>query len=166
MKLIFKLVTILLVFSAITSAQTPAQTVPDFTFYKFNGSSFTNKHLDKGKFLFFIFFDTECEHCQHAIKYLNDHNIELNKTAMYLLTLDDKEKVKQFMNTYGKNLQNKTNITFLQDVKNEFIIKFKPEKYPSIFLYSASKKLLLYDDNEQNLFMFLAKIKTWSPSSN
>ena len=47
------------------AAQVPAATVPDFTFYKFNKTAFANKDLSAGKILFFVFFDTECDHCQH-----------------------------------------------------------------------------------------------------
>jgi len=38
------------------------------------------------------------------------------------------------------------------------MLKFKPRKYPSIFLYSAKKELIMYDDNEQNLSRFSQKI--------
>ena len=38
-------------------AQKPAQTIPDFTFYKLDKTPFTNKNVAKGKDVIFIFFD-------------------------------------------------------------------------------------------------------------
>ncbi len=140
------------------TAQTPAATIPDFTFYKFDKTAFTNKDLTTGKKIFFVFFDTECDHCQHGIRYLNQHQKELDKVAVYLLTMDNQVKAADFLNRYGNNLINKKNILILQDTKNQFILKFSPRKYPSLFLYSPQKKLMLYDD-EKNLYKFLEKIK-------
>jgi hypothetical protein len=62
------------------------------------------------------------------------------------------------MNKYGSNLKAKKNVTILQDIRNEFIQKFGARKYPSLFLYSTKKELMLYEDNEQNLFRFIQKI--------
>ena len=72
--------------------------------------------------------------------------------------LDSQEKIAAFMGKYGENLKDKKNVTILQDPKYDFMLKFKPRKYPSIFLYSAKKELIMYDDNEQNLSRFSQKI--------
>ena len=141
------------------TAQQPAATIPEFNFFKFNESSFTNKDLAQGRLLFFVFFDVTCEHCQHAMKEMNQHYNEYTRAAIYLITVDVKARVNSFLDTYAPNLKNNKNVTLLQDLKNEFILKFKPRKYPSMFLYSKEKKLMLYDDNEQNLAAFLQKIK-------
>ena len=108
--------------------------------------------------IFFVFFDTECDHCQHAIQYINHHVQEFKKAAVYLITLDGQEKVTPFMAKYGSGLTNNKNVTLLRDINNEFLTKFRPRKYPSLFLYSAQKKLLLYDDDEQNLPRFTKQI--------
>jgi len=142
------------------AAQTPALTIPDFTFFRSDNTPFTNKNISSGNKIFFIFFDTECEHCQHAIQYINQHQEEFAKAAVYLVSVDLKEKVTVFMSKHGNNLTGKKNITVLQDSKNQFILKFSPRKYPSMFLYSPQKKLLLYDDDEKSLDKFLVKIKT------
>jgi peroxiredoxin len=140
------------------SAQTPAQTIPSFTFRRLTKKEFTNKDLEAGKLLFFVFFDTECDHCQRSIQYISRHYQEFKKAAMYLITLDSVSKVTAFMNKYGNNLKNKKDVTILQDTKSEFIQKFGPKKYPSLFLYSVKKELILYEDNEQNLPRFTQQI--------
>jgi peroxiredoxin len=136
----------------------PAPTIPAFNFFKLDKSLFTNKNLAQDKMLFFFFFDADCEHCQHAMANLNQHYEEYKKAAIYLITLDGQEKIDQFINKYGSNLKDKKNVTLLQDLKNEFIAKFKPRKYPSMFLYSAEKKLIDYEDNEESMFRFSKQI--------
>ncbi|MEP7144488.1 MAG: redoxin domain-containing protein [Ferruginibacter sp.] len=140
-------------------AQNQAQTIPAFKFFKLDKSFFTDQNLESNKLLFFCFFDITCDHCRHAIGKINDHYSEFNKTAIYLITLDNPDAIKNFMSHYGPDLPGKKNVTILQDKQNEFITKFRPVKYPSMFLYSQNKKLLLYDDNEENVFKFLKQIK-------
>jgi peroxiredoxin len=136
------------------SAQTPAQTIPAFTFYKLDKTPFTNKNLTAGKDILFIFFDVTCDHCQHTISTLSKRINECSKISIYLISLEDKAAITNFFNQYGKNLPGQKNVTILQDSKNQFITQFSPRKYPSVFLYSAQKKLLLYDDEDQYLEKF------------
>ena len=140
------------------TAQTPAQTVPVFDFYKFDKTAFTNKNLTPGKMSFFMFFDCDCDHCQHAMTNLNKNFQEYKKAAVYLISLDDTDKIKAFMQKFGPNVNNQKNVTMLLDVRNEFITRFNPRKYPSMFLYSADKKLLAYEDNPDNMFRFLKQL--------
>ena len=133
-------------------AQTPAEKIPDFVFFKLNKSQFTNKNIPAGKKAFFIFFDSDCEHCQKAVLNINQHYKEFNKTLIYLITLDGQEKVNNFIGKYGAGLIDKPNVTILQDKNNEFLTKFSPRKYPSMFLFSDKKKLLIYEDNEESMF--------------
>jgi hypothetical protein len=140
------------------SAQTPALEVPAFTFFKLDNSLFTNINLETDKMLFFFFFDADCEHCQHAMMNLNQHYQEYKKAAIYLISLDNQEKINQFINKYGPNLNGKKNVTLLQDVRNDFLVKFKPRRYPAMFLYSPEKKLVDYEDNEESMFRFIKQL--------
>jgi peroxiredoxin len=154
MKYVFKAFVLLLVIAGKISAQAPAQKIPDFNFFKLNKQSFTNKDLEPGKMLFFVFFDADCDHCQQAIQYIDKHYQDFKKAAIYLITLDNQETIARFMAKYGNSLKEKKNVTLLQDPQYEFMRKFKPRKYPSMFLYSAKKELILYDDNEKNVSGF------------
>ncbi|NJK95749.1 MAG: redoxin domain-containing protein [Bacteroidales bacterium] len=140
----------------------PAETIPDFTLFRQDKSLFTSKNLDTQKLLLFVFFDVTCEHCRHAIQQINKKYPDLNNTFIHLVTLDPPEEVNDFLSKYGKNLTGKKNVMLFFDLKNEFIIKFKPRKYPSIFLYTPQRKLILYDDNPENLPKFFEQIKARS----
>lgn len=159
MKLFLSIFLFILITSFCANAQHPAATIPDFTFYTLDKKPFTNEDLKQDKVVLIVFFDATCEHCQHAMTTYNQHYKELNKTPLYLVTLDNQESIKNFMTRYANNLYGSKNVTILQDLGNEFIRKFGPRKYPSMFLYSAQKKLLIYDDEPKNVGNFLQKIK-------
>lgn len=156
-RFVFLSIFFLLAFNS--SAQVPAKTIPLFTFYKSDKTLFTSDNLNKTSFLFFVFFDATCEHCQQAIMRLNKEFGNLKNTSLYLITLNEPKVAEAFLNTYAFNLMGKSNITLLYDVRNEFIVKFGPRKYPSIFLYSADKKLIRYDDEPRNLDKFFNDIR-------
>jgi peroxiredoxin len=163
MKAIFQIIAFIIVTSynaaAQPLAQPPAQTVPAFNFYKQDQTVFTNKNLASGKPLFFFFFDTDCDHCQVAMTNLNQHYQDYKSAAIYLISMDGWDKITGFMNRYATNLKGKANITLLQDTKNEFVDKFKPVKYPAMYLYSGNK-LVDYEDNEYSMFRFLKHLNT------
>ena len=140
-------------------AQKPAKTVPQFDFVKLDNTTFTNQNLAKDKMLFFMFFDPGCEHCQHAMMNLNKNYNDYKNTSMYLICLDDKDKINSFIKQYAPVLLQQKNVTLLRDSKNEFITRFTPVRYPSMFLYDANKKLLDYEDNEESMFRFTTTIK-------
>lgn len=153
------LVVLFILFFTSGNAQNPAATIPEFSFEKQDRSVFARKDLSPGSASFFVFFDTECDHCQHAIEYLNQHQQELSKAKLYLITLDSREKVSPFLDKHGGKLKKAKNTVLLFDTKNQFITRFGPRKYPSLMLYSKDGKLLLYDDDEKNLPKFIGKIK-------
>ena len=141
-----------------SSAQHPAETIPNFIFYNLDNTPFINRNLTVGKAILFVFFDVTCDHCQHTIISLNKRLKECKNTSIYLITLDNQVAINRFLNQYGKNLLTGKNITILQDLRNCFIKQFGPRKYPSVFLYSAERRLILYDDEDQSLDKFFRKL--------
>lgn len=143
---------ILLLFCSYAAvAQKPVQQVPQFVFYRLNKKPFTNQDMLPQKKAFFVFFDSDCDHCQHAIREINSQYGKFNTTEIYLVTLDDPNKINKFMSTYGPGLIGKRNVTMLRDLRNEFIADFNPRQYPSMLLFSAKGKLLIYQDDPNRL---------------
>ena len=140
-------------------AQKPAEKIPAFTFFRQDKTAFTNKDLTGNKLLYFVFFDADCEHCQHAVADINKHSNDFENASVYLLTLDNNEKIAAFLNKYGNKLKDKSNITILQDTLQEFIVKFKPKKYPAMFLYSPQRELIMYTDDEKQVAKFVKRIQ-------
>ena len=140
-------------------AQTPAKKIPPFTFYQLNSTPFSNSNLPKGKKILFVFFDTGCEHCQRSVARYNQHLAELRNAAVYFVTLDVKAKIDPFMDKYGNNISKEKNVLLLQDRQFQFITRFQPKKYPSMFLYSAQQQLLFYSDEETAVDTILQLVK-------
>lgn len=159
-KLKFVLGLSLLLITGSGFAQSPAQTIPGFTFFKLDKTAFTDKNLSKDKLIFLCFFDITCEHCQHEMLQINEHINEFKGTALYLITLNNQADIDYFMNKYGKNLPANKKVTILRDTRNEFIKKFGPKMYPSVYLYGKNRKLMLYADDPESFPRFLKLIKS------
>lgn len=121
-----------------------APTLPEFTFQDMNGHLFTRNEVNKQKTSIFVFFDVTCEHCQHEIVDIGKRFNEFKNIQFYLVSMDTKMAILNFMTTYGKLLNGKSNVTVLTDFKPEFVQKFRPEKFPALFIYSKSGKLIKY----------------------
>jgi thiol-disulfide isomerase/thioredoxin len=132
--------------------QGQVKSVPDFTFSRLdNGAEFKSANLVAGKKTLFVFFDTECSHCMQAITEYNSKEKMLNNINIVLITRDPKSDVQAFLKKYGPILSVKKNTTILFDKNNQFIGKFLPRKFPSMFLFDASKRLMIYSDEEKDI---------------
>jgi peroxiredoxin len=136
----------------VASGQVPAQTVPAFEFIRLDDSPFTQKDIPAGKMVFFVFFDSDCEHCQQAVRNINQQYKAFEKTAIYFVSLDPPEKMIRFMSIFGPELKKQKNVQLLHDKRNLFIARFNPRKYPGMFLYSPEGRLIDYEDNEGTVF--------------
>ncbi|HXB44814.1 MAG TPA: redoxin domain-containing protein [Puia sp.] len=160
MKYYFTLVIlVLLTQSNICGQQIPAQTLPQFEFSRMDNRPFVNKDLPETKMLFFVFFDSDCSHCQRAVRNIDQQYASFQKTSIYLISDDSQEKINRFVNTFARHLKVQKHVVLLQDNLHQFIPKFKPYRYPAMLLYAPDKKLLDYEDNEESVFRFVHAIK-------
>ena len=123
-------------------AQEKLDSLPNFTFYKLDGMTFSKREMPKNERSIFILFDAGCGHCQHEIVDIGRQYSSFKHVNFYLVSLDEKVAIDKFMSYYGKYLKDKRNVFVLQDKELEFIPKFKPSKYPGIFLYSKTGKFI------------------------
>ena len=125
-------------------AQAPSPTIPNFTFYRLDDTPFTKSNLSINTKIIFIFFDTDSKPCQKIAEDLEKNFNEFKLTSLYLISLNNPERIEQFMNKYGKKINDKRNLTLLQDKDKQFINKFSPTKYPAFYIYSAQGNLIQY----------------------
>ena len=163
--MIQKIVFLLLVFGRLSAqppgvmlppgvVQPPAETLPDFRFFGVDHRVFTNADLPKGKLILFVFVDPDCEHCQRAAKKMDEWHGAFGKVAMYFVSAAEPGKIGDFARKYAPRLKG----LWLRDVDNQNIVRFRPLRYPSLFLYSTDKKLLDYEDNEETIFRVVRSI--------
>jgi hypothetical protein len=126
--------------------------LPVFHFTTMDHRVFANADLPKNRLVLFVFFDPECEHCQHTLRTMDQRYKAYQNAAVYLVSMASHDKINLFAATYAPHLTAQKNVLLLQDETGEFIMKFKPARYPSLYLYSTDKSLLDYEDNESCLF--------------
>jgi thiol-disulfide isomerase/thioredoxin len=122
--------------------------LPQFTFYKLDGKPSSNNDIKQGKKNLFILFDCTCEHCQRESKNLSTNYAKFKDVNIYMITMDEGYIIPQFFNSYAKGLNAKPNVLVLQDKKRMFIPTFLPKQYPSMYLYSSTGKLLMYQSGD------------------
>lgn len=162
MKILNSIVVVCLVingWSAVNAQVKPSQVIPDFTFQTSKGEPFSKNNLVRNRKLVFILFDVTCSHCQHEMKALGNKYSQLKHVQFYLVSMDDWAGIRKFMSSYGKGLNGKHNVSVLRDYKPEFIAKFRPDKYPAIFIYSTSGHLLNYFSGENDINKIVEAVK-------
>jgi peroxiredoxin len=130
----------------------PAKKVPSFAFTTHDHHTFSNAELPKGRQLLFVFFDPDCEHCQHTLHAMDQKPGAYQNAAVFLVSMATWEKIDLFAATYAPHLTVRKGVLLLQDELSQFIVRFKPTRYPSLYLYSTDQSLLDYEDNENSLF--------------
>lgn len=155
-----KILLFLVILSASMVSRSQVKSLPEFSFSRMdNGASFTKKNITPDKKTFFIFFDTECPHCMQAITEYNKQEKSLNNINVMMITRDPKTDVVPFLKNFGPKLIIKKNVTVLSDKNNQFIARFLPRKFPSMFLFNKNNDLMLYSDEEKDIPKFLTLIK-------
>ena len=115
--------------------------LPDFNFYTLEGASFTNAQLPQNNKIVFIYFNTECEYCFYETKDISEQLERFKATTLLLVSNEKKEAIKAF--AIKQNLQDKSQVIFLQDSTYTFAKQFEANSIPYILVYDAQGKLLL-----------------------
>lgn len=130
----------------------PAKVLPAFRFERRDHRLLVNADLPKGKLLFFVFFDPDCEHCQRTVRRMDEQYASFHAVAVYFVSMASQDKIDGFAATYAPRLFAQKNVLFLRDPGAGYMLGFHPTRFPSLFLYSQGNKLLDYEDNEETLF--------------
>jgi ahpC/TSA family len=115
--------------------------LPEFSFCTLEGASFTNAQLPQNNKIVFIYFNTECEYCFYETKDISEQLERFKATTLLLVSNEKKEAIKAF--AIKQNLQDKSQVIFLQDSTYTFAKQFEANSIPYILVYDAQGKLLL-----------------------
>lgn len=149
----FFLILLLSACSAFSYAQglEPGTALPSAVFYKTDGKVFATEQIPSGKKSLLMFFDATCEHCQRVAAGLSKRTAELSKLNIYLISMDEKVSIDYYITNFAKPLVALKNVTVLQDKDRIFVPTFKPTQFPSLYLFSAQRKLLYFTSKEKEV---------------
>lgn len=135
-----------------TFALAQVKKMPDFQFKRISdGAQLTRKALQPTLKTLFVFFDTECPHCMQALSAWNASHASVDSINTVLLTMDPPMAAIPFLNRFANKLLYKKHLLTGIDTDRQFIARFLPKKYPSMFLFSEKGDLLLYSDEEKDI---------------
>jgi len=136
-------------------AAPPAAMLPDFTFLAEAGKTFSRADLPAKKPVLIIFVDVDCDHCQKAVRHMNDSVALFSRIPLYMVSIADESHVQAFARRYGPRLKAR----WLRDPDARNMVRFKPVRYPAMYLYSPEKRLLDYEDNVEAIFRIERNIR-------
>lgn len=116
------------------------QTMPKFCFETLDHRKYSNIDLKENTPTVFIYFNTECEYCQHEANNISKNIINFKETQLIFISTENARKIKQFGLKY--NLLNQKNISLLVDRSGSFVSQFDAKFIPFIVIYNKENELL------------------------
>ncbi|WP_286857663.1 MULTISPECIES: TlpA family protein disulfide reductase [Sphingobacterium] len=124
-------------------AQAP-KTIPAFTFEEvYQTGKFSSDRLPKTGYIVLDFYDPGCGHCQKMGAGIAQNLQKLKNVSFYFISMNDKVYVDGFINMHAKALKGAANVKFLYDGGTQFIEKFNPSNYPSLYIYDGKTRTLV-----------------------
>ena len=114
--------------------------MPAFSYLNLENKIFTNENLEEGKPTLFIYFNSECDFCNHEAEMVQQNIEELKAIQVVFISYEPIEKIKQFATKF--KLLNHANIYFLSDSKITFATTFDVKSMPCLVLYDKDNNLI------------------------
>lgn len=116
------------------------KTMPNFSYEDLQGNVFTQKNLKANKPVLFIYFNSECDFCNHEAEMVQQNVTKLNDIEVVFISFEPTENIQQFAHNY--KLLNYDNIYFLADAKVTFADTFDVNSLPCLVLYNKDYELI------------------------
>jgi len=114
--------------------------IPNFSYVTLENKVFTEENLVKGKPTLFIYFNSECDFCNHEAEMVQQNIEQLKDIQVVFISFEPIEKIKQFATKF--KLLNHDSITFLSDSKISFATTFDVKSLPCLVLYDKDNNLI------------------------
>jgi len=134
------------------------KTIPDFTYQNINGNVFTNEDLKKETATIFIYFNTECEYCDHEAQMIEENITKLKKIQLVFVSFEKPEQIKKFAQKH--QLTTYDNVYFLCDNKVTFAVTFDVNSLPCLVLYDKNQNLIEKFKGQTSIKILLKKMNT------
>ncbi len=114
--------------------------IPKFEFLTLKQKPFTKANLKPNTDTIFIYFNSECDFCQHEAQSISDNLDSFKNVQLIFVSTEPIEIIKQFSEQY--NLNNQQNITFLYDNLSTFSSQFDANSIPYLLIYDKNQKII------------------------
>ena len=114
------------------------ESLPNFKFKELDGKYFTKNNLKPDIKTMFVFFNTECEHCQEEALELGKNASEFRKYQVIMVAVNEIDSLKKFDATYHLS---DFGAIILQDEKMEAKKWFDVSDIPFTMLYDKKQRL-------------------------
>lgn len=116
------------------------QTIPEFDFLTLEQKAFTNEDLKPNQSTIFIYFNSECDFCQHEAQSISENLVRFEAVQFLFISTEPIEAIAQFSERH--NLNHQQNITFLHDQTHLFSRRFDATSIPYVLIYDHNQKLV------------------------
>ena len=114
--------------------------LPTFSYVTLENKIFTQKSLAQSTPTLFIYFNSECDFCNHEAEMVQQNIEQLKAIQVVFISYEPIEKIKQFATKF--KLLNHANISFLSDSKITFATTFDVKSMPCLVLYDKDNNLI------------------------
>ena len=132
------------------------KTIPLFSYKSINGKVFSNTNLVENIPTIFLYFNSECEHCQSEAEQIRDNVEKFERMQLVFISFEEPKKIMAFATKY--KLNHYGNINFLYDSKVSFPITFDVNSLPTVVIYDKNRKLLEKIKGEVKIENILKKV--------
>ncbi len=116
------------------------KTIPAFSYQTLDGSVFTHKNLKPNTPVLFVYFNSECDFCQHEAQMIQENIKKLQAVQIVFISFEPQENIVKFATKY--KLTTYDNVTFLVDRKATFATTFDVNSLPCLVLYNQNHQLI------------------------
>ena len=114
--------------------------IPEFEFLTLAQQQFNKADLRPNTNTIFIYFNSDCDFCQHEAKSISD-NLESFKNVQFIFV--SSEPISTIIGFSEQHNMNKhQNVTFLYDNLDTFSSRFDANSIPYILIYNKKQKLI------------------------
>lgn len=114
--------------------------MPTFSYLTLDNKVFTEEDLAQNKPTLFIYFNSECDFCNHEAEMVQQNLEQLKAIQVVFISYEPVDKIKQFATKF--KLLNHANISFLFDTKITFATTFDVKSMPCLVLYDKENNLI------------------------
>jgi peroxiredoxin len=114
--------------------------MPAFSYVTLENKAFTQQNLAQNKPTLFIYFNSECDFCNHEAEMVQQNIEQLKAIQVVFISYEPVEKIKQFATKF--NLLHHAKISFLSDSKINFATTFDVKSMPCLVLYDKDNNLI------------------------